>query len=318
MPLTLAQYATYLDTRDLPWPAPPEVTPAKARPHLVRLPDLKAVTWSVYGTLLAITGGELYFEHPTEFMMDVALDKTIQEFNMWGSMTRKPGQPADFMRQIYSQVLAEQSTFAGGGIKHPEVAADKVWEAVIKKLIQKDYQWDTNFYGALNEYSAKVAYFFHASLQATACHAGAAAALRHVAGRGLAQGLLSDAQCFTEVQLQRGLQAQDAAAKLEDLIDAGLNALSYRVGVRKPSDHLFRHPLGTLRQRDITPDEVLHVGSRITQDIIPARRLGMRTALFAGDAASVEATAEQLKAPASRPDILLTELEQIAEVVPGR
>ncbi|HEV3259923.1 MAG TPA: HAD hydrolase-like protein [Gemmataceae bacterium] len=314
MPLTLAQYATYLDTRDLPWPAPPDVTPPKARPHLVRLPNIKAITWNVYGTLVAIAGGELYFEHPTKFIMDVALDKTIQEFNMWGSMTRKPGQPADFMRQIYSQVLAEQSTFPGN-IKHPEVSSDKLWEAVMKKLIQKDYKWDTSFYGALNEYSAKVAYFFHASLQGTACQAGAATALRHVAGLGLAQGLLADAQCFTEVQLQRGLQVQDATAKLDELVDPGLNALSYKVGLRKPSDHLFRHALGVLRERDVSPDEVLHVGSRISQDIAPAKRLGMRTALFAGDTASLDASAEQLKAPASRPDILLTRLDQIAEVV---
>src|SRR5947208_9561637 len=75
MALTLEQYATYLDSRALTWPAPPDVEAPKARPHLVRLPDVRAVTWSVYGTLLAISGGELYFEHPKQFIMDVALDK---------------------------------------------------------------------------------------------------------------------------------------------------------------------------------------------------------------------------------------------------
>jgi hypothetical protein len=60
MPLTLEQYAHYLDTRQLPWPSPPEVVQPKARPYLVRLPNIRAVTWSVYGTLVAISGGELY------------------------------------------------------------------------------------------------------------------------------------------------------------------------------------------------------------------------------------------------------------------
>jgi hypothetical protein len=50
-------------------------------------------------------------------------------------------------------------------------------------------------------------------------------------------------------------------------------------------------------------------------DLIPAKRLGMKTALFAGDRASLQATPEQLKDPASRPDVMLTELQQIAEVV---
>ena len=39
------------------------------------------------------------------------------------------------------------------------------------------------------------------------------------------------------------------------------------------------------------------------------------TALFAGDKASLQATAEQLKDAHSRPDVLLTELNQIMEVV---
>ena len=65
MPLTLDQYAAWLDTRGLPWPAPPAVEPAKARAHLAPLHGLKAVLWNVYGTLLAIPFGELVFEHPT-------------------------------------------------------------------------------------------------------------------------------------------------------------------------------------------------------------------------------------------------------------
>ena len=148
MPLTLEQYATYLDTRGLPWPAPPEVQPPRAKPHVRVLPQLRAVTWNIYGTLLAIPGGELAFESPNKFVMEVALDKTIQEFNMWASMSRKPGQPAEFMREIYAHVLREQSTFAAGPIKHPEVLAERVWESIIKKLLQKDYRWDTGFFGA--------------------------------------------------------------------------------------------------------------------------------------------------------------------------
>src|SRR5262245_49055485 len=222
MPLTLDQYADYLDTRHLPWPAPPEVERPRAKPHLVRLPQVRAVLWNVYGTLLAVPGGELLFKHPQPFVMDVALDKTIQEFKMWGSMSRKPGQPAEYMRQIYDQVLTEQQAVPGGGEKYPEVAAERVWEAIVKKLLQKDYKFDAGFFGSLNEFSRKVAYFFHASLQGTACYPGAAAALRHVRDCGLAQGLLADAQCFTAVQLRRGLAAEDPAADLDELLDPGL------------------------------------------------------------------------------------------------
>lgn len=315
MPLSLEQYANYLDTRDLTWPAPPDVEAAKARAHLVPMPNVRVVTWSVYGTLLAIGGGDFLFEHPKPFIMGVALDKTIQEFNMWNSMTRKAGQPADYLKQIYADVLRDHS-MAGGG-KHPEILSEKIWHAILKKLLQKDYKFDASFFGALNEYSQKIAYFFHASLQGTACYAGAADALRTLQSRGIVQGLIADAQCFTTIQLQRGLKQQDPAANLDELIDGAARALSFKQGVRKPSENLFRHVLDVLRQRDVSPEQVLHVGSRVANDIVPARKLGMRTALFAGDSASLQATGEQLKAPASRPDVLLTELKQIADVVPG-
>src|SRR6202023_1314572 len=150
-------------------------------------------------------------------------------------------QPSEYMAHIYSNVLLEQRSFPSGGEKFPEVGSDRVWEAILKKLLQKDYKFDAGFFGSLNEFSAKVAYFFHASLQGTGCYEGAAGALRHVANSGLAQGLVANAQCFTPVQLQRGLRSQDGKAPLNDLVDPELCALSYKVGVRKPSEQLFRN-----------------------------------------------------------------------------
>src|SRR5262249_37291488 len=144
---------------------------------------------------------------------------------------------------------------------------------------------------------------------------GAVAALRHVRQSGLVQGLLADGQCFTTVQLKRGLAQQDSAANLDDLVNPDLVVLSHEARVRKPAERLFRQALDTPGQRGIRPDQVLRVGSRIVQDIVPARRLGMKTALFAGDKASLQTTKAQLKDPRSRPDVLLTSLEQVAEVV---
>ncbi len=318
MPLTLEQYATYLDTRDLPWPAPPAIERPKARPHLQPLPEVRVVTWNIYGTLLCITGGELYFEHPQKFVMDVALDKTLQEFKMWGSMSRKPGQPAEYLGLLYARALDEQRIASALGEKHPEIAAERVWEKIIKWLCEKEYKFDAGFFGSLNEYSRKVAYFFHASLQATAAYPGAAAALAHVRERGLAQGVVADGQSFTLVQLQRGLAAQEAQAAADSLFDADLRVLSHDCKARKPSERPYKQLLHALAARGLRADQVLHVGSRIAHDVVPARRMGMRTGLFAGDKNSLQATPEQLKDPNRRPDVLLTELQQIKDVIPSR
>src|SRR4051812_16858315 len=101
MPLTLEQFATWLDDQDLPWPAPPKPDPVKAKPHPAELAGVRAVVWNVYGTLLAIPFGEIVFEHPQSFVMTMALEKTIKQFKMWASMSRKPGAPSEYMLHLY-------------------------------------------------------------------------------------------------------------------------------------------------------------------------------------------------------------------------
>jgi hypothetical protein len=317
MPLTLEQYATWLDGRDLPWPAPLPPEPIKARPHLKRLNGIRAVLWNVYGTLLAIPFGELVFEHPQPFVMTMALEKTIAEFKMWASMSRKPGAPSEYMLHLYKTQLDEQRLAPSPDERYPEVQSDRLWEGLIKKLFQKEYTFDAGFYGSLNEYSRKIAYFFHASLQGTAAYPGAADAVRAVADAGLVQGLCGDGQCFTAVQLQRGLTAQVEGLRLECVAPPDRQVLSCDVKGKKPSERLFQYALDRLEKHDIGPAEVLHVASRIDKDLAPAKKLGLRTALFVGDRGSLAANPHQLKDRTTKPDVLLTELPQIAEVVGG-
>ena len=316
MSLSLEQYVlSYLDTRGLPWPAMPKVDAPKARPHLELLP-VKAVLWTVYGTLLAVPGGELAFEPALDFVMDAALDKTITEFKMWHSMSRKPGAPAAYMKELFRKALTQLQLAGSGGEKYPEVAAERVWDDIVKKLVLKEYAYDASTYGGFDDFTKKVAYFYHASIQGCGAYPHAADALRLVADGGRVQGLLADGQCFTAAQLQRGLNAQSPDFPLTNCVPVKFRFLSSEHKARKPSETLFRAALATLAARGIAPHEVLHVGSSLARDIAPAKRHGFRTALFAGDKASlVVADKAALKDPATRPDVLLTDLAQLADVL---
>jgi FMN phosphatase YigB (HAD superfamily) len=315
MALSLDQYARFLDTRDLIWPAPPEPRRAKARPHLSPQPHIRLVTWNIYGTLLAISGGELYFQHPEKMVMDVALDKTVQEFRMWGSMTRKPGQPSEYMGEIYDKLLANLRLAPSVGEKFPEILCERIWEGVFAKLAQKNYTYDEKFYGTVAEYCRKIAYFFHASLQGTAGHPGVADAMEFIHAGGLKQGLLADGQCFTVLQLQRALEQQRSETPFYQLLDSELCMLSFEHKARKPSEKLFRLLLQAAMDRGIAPPQILHIGTRIVQDLAPAKRFGMRTCLYAGNKEGLQATREQVKDPATRPDVLITDFDQLREVI---
>jgi FMN phosphatase YigB (HAD superfamily) len=315
MALTLEQYAEYLDTRaDLNWPEQPHVRGTKSKPHLKRLGFVKAVTWNIYGTLLSITGGEFLREHSNAFIMDLALDKCIQEFKMWKAMSRKPGQPANLLRGMIENVNMDLQLRVERGERHPEIPVEKIWEGIIKKLLLNEYSYNVDFFGSVEDYAIKIAYFFHRSLQGTGCDEGAAETVQWIKDHHYWQGLLSDAQCFTPVQLQRGLMQQDRTFVLDFCIPQSHRSLSYGVRAKKPSDRLFKEMVNKLRENNIKPEETLHIGSDLFNDLAPAKKHGFVTCLFTGDVASLRAD-QELITDKNRPDVMITDFRQVVRML---
>jgi predicted HAD superfamily hydrolase len=136
-----------------------------------------------------------------------------------------------------------------------------------------------------------------------------------LASDGVANGLLADGQCFTPAQIHKALREQDPEFDVNAVFPLGLRVISADRKARKPSDTLFRAAVDALAARGLKPANALHVGSNVARDIVPAKKFGFRTALFAGDRNSLAATADQLKDPQTRPDVLVTELTQILDVI---
>ena len=313
MPLSLEQYIERIGERtDLPWPSAPKIDAPKAKPHLTQMP-IKAVLWTIYGTLVAIPQGELLFEHAQDFVTEAALDKLIKEFKMWNSMSRKPGAPAIQMKEAFNKNLTNLLMAGSGGEKFPEFAVERAWEEILKKL--RDYNFDVLTYGSITDLSKKVAYFYQASIQGAGAYPGAAETIQAVASGGRQQGLLADGQCFTFGQLQRCLKQQVPDLDAVAVFPINLRLISADRKAKKPSETLFKGAAQVLSAQGIRANEVLHVGSNLARDIGPAKKQGFRTALFAGDKNSLAASAEQLKDPAFRPDVMLTELSQVLEVI---
>ena len=315
MPQTLQEYADWLDNRNLIWPKLPAPVQPKATPSLKPLRGIRAVTWSLYGTLLRIADGRLLQHHPQQFRMQVALEKTIEEFNMWHSMSRKPGAPWEYMLTQYTGVLEKQQM---RGTKRkgdfPEVDSSDVWRTLIERLVKNEYTWDESMYGDLDDLSLKVAYFFHMRLQGVEVAEHAVSALNAIDSANVAQALLADAQPFSLVQMLRAFR-QVGTLPPSTLFGADGMTLSYRLGVRKPSKSIYRHALQQFQQQGISPQEVLHVGARLGDDLAEAKRHGMKTVLFAGDAESVQAGKDDIKNPETRPDRLMTDLNQIDQIL---
>lgn len=316
MAQTLLEYLDALDGRDLIWPQPPEPRPLRARPTLKPLPDIRVVTWSVYGTLLTIQDGELLHLHPEDVRNQVALEKTIEEFNMWFSMSRKPGQPWEYMLQQYTGML-RQLQMAGTKRKgdFPHVNSSILWQKLISRLQQNEYSWDRGTYGDEADYADKVAYFFHANLQGTRPAPQAADTLIRLMQGGIRNGLLAETQSFTMAQLIQRLDVRNRLDASDTLFSSQFLTESHRVGIRIPSPTLYALSVRRAEKAGIPPDQILHVGHDLGTDLRLAREFGFRTALYVGDHTSCRVTLDQLQDPDLKPDRMITELSQVLHIV---
>ena len=316
MAQTLLEYLDALEERNLIWPQPPDPEPLRAKPTLKPLADVRAVTWSVYGTLLTIQDGELLHLHPEDVRNQVALEKTIEEFNMWFSMSRKPGQPWEYMLQQYRGLLDRMRM---GGTKRkgdfPHVNSSVLWQALISRLQQNEYSWDRGTFGDEESYADKVAYFFHANLQGAKAAPDVADALLRLTQRGVRLGLLAETQPFTMAQLIKHLDLRTRLGSGETLFTPGLLTESHRAGIRKPSPTLYAIAVRRAEKLGLQPHQVLHVGHDLGTDLRLAREFGFCTALYVGDRNSCRVDAKQLKDPDLKPDRLITSLTQVAEIV---
>ena len=315
MAVSLAEYAKFLDDRDLIWPRVPRPIAVNATPSVEPIEGVRIVLWDVYGTLLRITGGAFWLIPDPQTPLEIALEKTIHEFNMWHSMYRKPGPPWQSMINQYTEYhkrLSMAATKRNGDLTEADLV--DIWEAIISRLFDKGYTYDEGFYGDVRQFSEKVAYFFHANLQGVEARPAAVQAMQDLHAIEVQQGLLADGQSFTFTQLLRALTLQGKLPRLADMFHPSAVLFSHELGIRKPSRSLFELIVERLRIAGFRPEEVLHVSCRLETDLVPAKAVGMRTALLAAEASGLEAPLTVLKNPATRPDRLLTGLQQVATV----
>jgi len=127
---------------------------------------------------------------------------------------------------------------------------------------------------------------------------------------GLVLAIVSNAQFYTPQILKTFKRQEDS---LEHYFDPRYCVWSYKEREAKPSVRLFKKLASKLREKQITPKEILYVGNDILNDILPAKKAGFRTALFAGDKRSLRLREDNLLCKGVSPDLVLTFLDQLCE-----
>ena len=124
-------------------------------------------------------------------------------------------------------------------------------------------------------------------------------------------GIISNAQFFTLDLFPAFLNK----SRDEIGFDDQLELFSFEFGHAKPGMTLYESAVERLAKMEVAPEEVLYVGNDMLNDIMPAQKVGFRTALFAGDNRSLRWRANDLRVDEIEPEIIVTDLSQIPHCI---
>ncbi len=253
--------------------------------------DTKAIFWDVYGTLVAAGHGDLDSLIRREAELRPAFERTVRNFGL----NVVPARLHDlFLRGIQ----AERDARVAEGTAHPEVRIDEIWFKLLEKC-QPEKPATINF-------AREVALFFERQANPKQLQSRAFEVLTALKQRGLGQGIISNAQFYTPIELSELLRDASAGAirTYESVFDPQLVFFSFDLGVAKPDLSLFRCAVAALIRDDIMPDDCVFVGDSPANDVAPAKQLGFRTVLYAP---------ERVLDPSSEPDLVIHNLGQLLE-----
>jgi putative hydrolase of the HAD superfamily len=282
---------------------PLEPVPTGEARVLARLPGIRAVLFDLYGTLFISEIGEVGTAR--EAASGPALAGALEALEV---RTNGPAGPE--VHRFFDVIKTLHAESHQAGIDYPEVDIVEVWRRVVTDLascgVLEPRTWER---GQLE----RLAVEYEARANPVWPMPGLRECLEGLSERGLFLGIVSNGQFYTP-ELFPALLGRPAECCG---FDAQLQFYSYRHGLAKPGPDLYRMAARALAGRGVDPEAVLYVGNDMLNDILPARRVGFRTALFAGDARSLRLRPGEPRLAGVSPDVVLSRLSDLDETILG-
>jgi putative hydrolase of the HAD superfamily len=284
------------------------------------LSSIGAVLWDVYGTLCGMDLGDLEktLEHDEHLLR--AARATIAEFSLEEPLMRmEPDQSSEnTLRDLYLQMIDDSHLRSlAEGTKYPEVLIEQIWLQILRECTDHGLRLPQNEPPLHTAY--RCACFFDWSLQHIYLYPHTGDALETLKKAGIIQGIISNAQFYTPLHLRRLLRKDRGHddLELEDYFSEPAVLFSYEMGFSKPNLEAFRRALAFLNRQGIAPEQVLFIGNDMLKDIWAAAQCGMKTMLFAGDNRQTVLREDEPLCRNLRPDAVVTDMKQIAELILG-
>ncbi len=267
-------------------------------PQLTQLDGIRAVLFDVYGTLFVSASGDIGANSGDHRQQALADTCQLLGVELVDSSEIAIGRFVDAISESHRVAQSK-------GIEFPEVDIVDVWRQVLASTATGPVE-NLDFRRFAVEYEVRVNPVWPMP--------SAADVLTDLSGRGFVLGIVSNAQFFTPL-LFPGLMGK----RLEEYgFSSQLLYFSYEHRQAKPGNYLYRLASEQLLSERVGPDQVLYLGNDMLNDVAAAASVGFRTALFAGDQRSLRLRERDERTQGVRPDLVITELTQLAECLTTR
>ncbi len=265
-------------------PLPTSLNPSKKLKEKV-----KCILFDVYGTLFISGSGDISIARQQS-----RLTQNLKNLLDRYQIKKKPQIVLD---DFFSAIDIEHKRLKKKGVDFPEVKIDRIWMRVLE----------------IEELDAVRAFAVEFELIVNPVYPmpNLEKMLSNCKKSKILMGIISNAQFFTPYLFTWFLYLSP-----EDLgFKSDLIFYSYKSGHAKPSPFMFEAAAKNLRNIDISAHSVLYIGNDMLNDIYPAKMVGFKTALFAGDARSLRLRKSHPKCQNLSADIIITDLVQILDLV---
>lgn len=248
---------------------------------------IQCILFDIYGTLFISGSGDISIARQQSHLTQ-NLKSLLDRYQITKT-------PQILLDDFFSSIDIEHKRLRKKGVDFPEVEIDRIWKRVLEiEDLDAVRSFAVEFELIVNPV------YPMPNLEKT---------LSVCKKSKVLMGIISNAQFFTPYLFNWFLDSSP-----EDLgFRSDLIFYSYQSGHAKPSPFMFEAAVKNLRNINISAYSVLYIGNDMLNDIYPAKMVGFKTALFAGDARSLRLRENHLKCQNLSADLVITDLIQILD-----
>lgn len=274
--------------------------PGPVSPKIFRLTAVRAVIFDVYGTLFQSAVGEISLHFDTD---PVAPFRELVET---AGAEMDEGRVTELTGRYYEKIGEVHESRRALNVEYPEVDVITIWHGLCEEFPELIIDSEGDRFSR----ARRLALLYELAANPVDPMPGAAETLRSLRDRGQFLGVISNAQFYTPLLFRPLLGGSP------EELGIALAIWSYEEGEAKPSDRLYSKAVSWFSKAyGLEAHQLLMVGNDMRNDVVPAAAVGMRTALFGGDRRSLRLRGENKELSGVSPDVVLTDLRQLNEVV---